>query len=216
MDQSPRLPRKLSTGTQGSWNLCASANMINQDEVLTGGGVMIVTLECPKCSASLDIAEGVTRLKCRFCGSSLELQGSESAQMLTILQDGVDKISSGVEQIGKHVEAFAHHSGVLTSSRDAAHERWMIAVKQARKSAMRMLILASALAFGAVSVIPIMLLTLWALEEIFDSRSANTFPMVWVSAIVLFALFAATASEASRRAKRLREEVADLKKREPF
>jgi len=107
-------------------------------------------LICPHCAASIDVPDGVTRLKCRFCGSTLELRETGSARGLALLQVSVDKIASGVDVI-------AQHTGALASHTLGARERWEAAYAAAclrAGAAKRRMVLWAAIGIGLLLLLP--------------------------------------------------------------
>lgn len=61
-------------------------------------------LICPKCGADLDVPEGIEVLRCRYCGSKLQLRETGTVRALALIQDGIGKIAAHTEKSAVHLQ----------------------------------------------------------------------------------------------------------------
>lgn len=101
---------------------------------------MLEALDCPHCGAPLDIPEGVTRLKCRYCASTLELRENESVRALVLLQAGLQRVESGIAEVASGVNelksqsaAIANQTAGIAGRIDAAAAAWEARVNKVKR-----------------------------------------------------------------------------------
>ncbi|MBK9975391.1 MAG: hypothetical protein IPP14_11530 [Planctomycetes bacterium] len=174
-------------------------------------------LICPHCAASIDVPDGVTRLKCRFCGSTLELRETGSARGLALLQVSVDKIASGVDVI-------AQHTGALASHTLGARERWKAAYDSLRGRARKRMLAATVVALLGFAAMFATYAFLTAINELPPTATATQRAQAQhdAGASYLFASMFATlpfllaAGVLQKGAQNLAAEAQALKQREPI
>lgn len=87
----------------------------------------VESLACPNCSADLDVPDGVSILKCRYCGSKLQVRESANARGLALLERGVQQI---VHNTGRTAEGVNNLVLMQQQHRAEAHQKWANTLEQ--------------------------------------------------------------------------------------
>lgn len=101
----------------------------------------VMPLVCPQCGADLDVPEGVSILRCKFCGTKSKLKETDSVRALVLLGDKLDEISTntsraadGIDGLHQHAERTAEGVQQLNKnikdSQQQAWKRWNDRLKQ--------------------------------------------------------------------------------------
>ena len=82
----------------------------------------IESLVCPHCGADLDVPDGVSILKCRFCGSKLQLRETGSVRALALIERGLEAIGDNTAKAAAGIDNLLKHQQKL---RAEAHKKWL-------------------------------------------------------------------------------------------
>lgn len=81
----------------------------------------VESLLCPHCGADLDVPDGVTVLRCKYCGSKLQLKESGSVRALALIEKGLGVIGDNTARTADGVSRI--HDEMLRA-KHAALEQW--------------------------------------------------------------------------------------------
>lgn len=81
----------------------------------------VESLVCPHCGADLDVPDGVSILKCRFCGAKLQLKETGSVRALALIERGLAAIGDNTARAADGVERLHQH---VANRRAEEHSRW--------------------------------------------------------------------------------------------
>ncbi|MBX3472856.1 MAG: hypothetical protein KF754_00545 [Planctomycetes bacterium] len=184
------------------------------------------SLVCPHCGADLDVPEGVSILKCRFCGSKLQLKETGSVRALALIERGLAAIGDNTARTADGVERLHEQ---VARQRAESHAKWQAKLRALQnveaEARRRRVTLGRWMFFFIVLWILASIVGLWSLtspsmNEGAGADSKNTWATVWL--IQLFALpvvagvISALKSGASQREDQAEEEVKLWMHREPL